>query len=182
MAAKRTLAATLFMTLDGVVEAPDKWSFPFWSDETGKFKLDELRATDALPPRTCDVRGVRGRLAGPEGRGGFRGPVQQHAQVRRLEDVEEARMEQLTPHQGRSGGGSLEAQTAAGPRHRDPRESDPHPIAPAARPDRRVSFASLSDRTRPRKASLRRSESGETEARRIGDVQQGRRQAGLPAR
>jgi len=44
----RTLAATLFMTLDGVVEAPDKWSFPFWSDETGKFKLDELRATDAL--------------------------------------------------------------------------------------------------------------------------------------
>lgn len=44
----RTLAATLFMTLDGVVEAPDKWSFPFWSDETGKFKLDEVRATDAL--------------------------------------------------------------------------------------------------------------------------------------
>ena len=44
----RTLAATLFMTLDGVVEAPDKWSFPFWSEETGKFKLDELRATDAL--------------------------------------------------------------------------------------------------------------------------------------
>ena len=48
MAAKRTLAATLFMTLDGVVEAHDKWSFPFWSEETGKFKLDELRATDAL--------------------------------------------------------------------------------------------------------------------------------------
>jgi dihydrofolate reductase len=36
------------MTLDGVVEAPDKWSFPFWSDESGKFKSDELRATDAL--------------------------------------------------------------------------------------------------------------------------------------
>jgi len=44
----RTLAATLFMTLDGVVEAPDKWSFPFWSEETGKFKLEELHATDAL--------------------------------------------------------------------------------------------------------------------------------------
>jgi dihydrofolate reductase len=36
------------MTLDGVVEAPEKWSFPFWSDETGKFKLAELRATGAL--------------------------------------------------------------------------------------------------------------------------------------
>jgi len=44
----RTLAATLFISLDGVVEAPDKWSFPFWGDETGKFKLDEVRATDAL--------------------------------------------------------------------------------------------------------------------------------------
>ena len=38
---------TEFMTLDGVIEAPHEWSFPYWSDETGKFKLDELLATDA---------------------------------------------------------------------------------------------------------------------------------------
>jgi dihydrofolate reductase len=44
----RTLAATLFVSLDGVVESPEKWSFPFWGDETQKFKVDELRATDAL--------------------------------------------------------------------------------------------------------------------------------------
>jgi len=44
----RTLAATLFISLDGVVESPEKWSFQFWNDETQKFKLDELRATDAL--------------------------------------------------------------------------------------------------------------------------------------
>ena len=44
----RTLAATLFMSLDGVVESPEKWSFPFWSDETQKFKLDETFASDAL--------------------------------------------------------------------------------------------------------------------------------------
>jgi dihydrofolate reductase len=48
MSPTRTLAATLFMSLDGVVESPEKWSFPFWSDETQKFKSDELRATDAL--------------------------------------------------------------------------------------------------------------------------------------
>jgi dihydrofolate reductase len=48
MPASRTLAATLFVSLDGVVESPEKWSFPFWGDETQKFKLDELRATDAL--------------------------------------------------------------------------------------------------------------------------------------
>jgi dihydrofolate reductase len=36
------------MSLDGVIESPEKWSFPFWGDETQKFKLDELRTTDAL--------------------------------------------------------------------------------------------------------------------------------------
>ena len=35
------------MTLDGVVESPQDWSFPYWSDETAKFKWDELLATDA---------------------------------------------------------------------------------------------------------------------------------------
>jgi dihydrofolate reductase len=42
------LAATLFVSLDGVVEAPDKWSFPFWDDGIGKFKHEETFASDAL--------------------------------------------------------------------------------------------------------------------------------------
>src|SRR3989442_15382658 len=48
MPGTRTLAATLFVSLDGVVKSPEKWSFPFWSEETQKFKLDETRASDAL--------------------------------------------------------------------------------------------------------------------------------------
>lgn len=44
----RKVFATEFLTLDGVMEAPDQWSFQFWSDESGTFKLDELLATDAL--------------------------------------------------------------------------------------------------------------------------------------
>src|SRR5213080_791205 len=44
----RTLAATLFVSLDSVVESPEKWSFPFWSEETQKFKFDETFASDAL--------------------------------------------------------------------------------------------------------------------------------------
>lgn len=36
-----------FMTLDGVMEAPEKWSFPFWNEEAAKFKTDELFASDA---------------------------------------------------------------------------------------------------------------------------------------
>jgi dihydrofolate reductase len=44
----RKLAATLFVSLDGVVESPEKWSLPYWDDEIAKFKLAETMATDAL--------------------------------------------------------------------------------------------------------------------------------------
>ena len=38
----------MFVSLDGVMEDPHKWSFPYWNDEIGKFKNDELFASDAL--------------------------------------------------------------------------------------------------------------------------------------
>ena len=41
------IVVTEFITLDGVVEAPHEWSFPYWTEETAKFKLAELRAADA---------------------------------------------------------------------------------------------------------------------------------------
>lgn len=40
------LVVTEYITLDGVMEAPNEWFFPYWSDEIAKFKLDELLATD----------------------------------------------------------------------------------------------------------------------------------------
>ena len=43
----RKVVATMFITLDGVIESPQDWSFPFWNDEIAKFKTDELFATDA---------------------------------------------------------------------------------------------------------------------------------------
>lgn len=44
----RKLIVTMFVTLDGVMEAPDKWSFPFWSNEIAKFKSEELFSSGAL--------------------------------------------------------------------------------------------------------------------------------------
>jgi dihydrofolate reductase len=44
----RKLIVTEFLTLDGVMEAPEKWSFKYWSDAVGKFKRDELFATGSL--------------------------------------------------------------------------------------------------------------------------------------
>jgi dihydrofolate reductase len=37
-----------FLTLDGVMEAPHQWSFPFWSEESANYKFEELFASDAL--------------------------------------------------------------------------------------------------------------------------------------
>lgn len=43
----RTLFATFYMTLDGVVEDPS-WSAPFWNDEIEAFKQEETDRSDAL--------------------------------------------------------------------------------------------------------------------------------------
>jgi dihydrofolate reductase len=43
----RKVVVAEFLSLDGVMEAPEKWSFQFWNDEMAKFKHDELFASDA---------------------------------------------------------------------------------------------------------------------------------------
>jgi dihydrofolate reductase len=42
------LVATEYLSLDGVFEEPGQWSGPFFNAEAGRFKWDELQASDAL--------------------------------------------------------------------------------------------------------------------------------------
>jgi dihydrofolate reductase len=42
------LVATEYLTLDGVFEEPGQWSGPWFNDEAGQFKWQELQASDAL--------------------------------------------------------------------------------------------------------------------------------------
>lgn len=44
----RNVALQMFMTLDGVIEAPEKWSGQFWDDEYESYSRDRLFASDAL--------------------------------------------------------------------------------------------------------------------------------------
>jgi dihydrofolate reductase len=44
----RRVVVSEFVSLDGVMEAPEKWHFQFWHEEMGKYKYDELFASDAL--------------------------------------------------------------------------------------------------------------------------------------
>ena len=41
------LVATEYVSLDGVFEEPGQWSHPFFDEEAGRFKWDELQAADA---------------------------------------------------------------------------------------------------------------------------------------
>lgn len=37
-----------FLTLDGVAEAPEKWSLKYWNDDLAAFKMQELQSAAAL--------------------------------------------------------------------------------------------------------------------------------------
>jgi hypothetical protein len=44
----KKIAAGLFISLDGVVEAPDQWHFPYFNDEMGAAVDAQLGAADTL--------------------------------------------------------------------------------------------------------------------------------------
>lgn len=67
----RKVFATEFLTLDGVMEAPDQWSFQFRNDEGGKYKLDELVASDALLLGRVTYEGFAASWPTMEGTGEF---------------------------------------------------------------------------------------------------------------
>ncbi|MDQ3791652.1 MAG: dihydrofolate reductase family protein [Actinomycetota bacterium] len=44
----RKIILSTYVSLDGVIEAPEKWSLKFWNDEHAKYAHDQLFASDAL--------------------------------------------------------------------------------------------------------------------------------------
>jgi dihydrofolate reductase len=44
----RKLIATQFASLDGFMDEPGTWTFPYWSDAIGQFKFEELVAAEAM--------------------------------------------------------------------------------------------------------------------------------------
>ena len=55
---KRLLVAE-FLSLDGVMEAPEKWSGPYWNDEIAKWKM-----SCSLPAHICWAERHTGFLLG----------------------------------------------------------------------------------------------------------------------
>jgi len=67
----RKVILSSYVTLDGVMEAPNEWSFQFWNDELAKFKYDELFASDALLIGRVTYQGFAAAWPTMEGTGEF---------------------------------------------------------------------------------------------------------------
>jgi dihydrofolate reductase len=65
------LVATEYISLDGVFEEPGHWSGPFFNDEAGQFKLNELQASDALLMGRHTYEGFSKAWPGMTGTGEF---------------------------------------------------------------------------------------------------------------
>ena len=88
------MVASLFLSLDGVMEAPETWHFPYF-DEAMEAAIGGVSSSD-VPPRPEDVRGVGGVLARPVARRESDGGAdQRRAQVRGLEDARRRRVGEL---------------------------------------------------------------------------------------
>ena len=68
------VVVSTYVTLDGVVEDPQDWLFPFWNEEVGRYAHDQLFASDALLVGRVTYDTIRGGLAHAFRPGRLRGP------------------------------------------------------------------------------------------------------------
>ncbi len=67
----RKVVASTYVTLDGYIDEPAKWSFQFWSQEAADFKARELAASDALLLGRLTYEGFAAAWPTMEGTGDF---------------------------------------------------------------------------------------------------------------
>ncbi|MGZ6314442.1 MAG: dihydrofolate reductase family protein [Candidatus Limnocylindrales bacterium] len=67
----RKVVASTYVTLDGYIDEPGNWSFPFWCDEAMEFKSKELFASDALLLGRITYEGFAAAWPTMEGTGQF---------------------------------------------------------------------------------------------------------------
>ena len=67
----RRVVASTYVTLDGYIDEPGRWSLPFWSREASDFKARELIASDALLLGRITYEGFAAAWPTMEGTGEF---------------------------------------------------------------------------------------------------------------
>ena len=175
----RKLVESTFVTLDGVIGAPQEWGPPYWDEEHAAYAREAAvrRRRPAARPR--DLRGLRRGVAGQNRRRLLR-PDQRHAEVRRLPHADRGDLER-DDHQGRCRGGGRAAQAAARREHSEVRHRRARPGAAGSRARRRAPPLGLSGSRRRRPTSHRGHRDDPPAARRHDDLRERHRRARLCA-
>ena len=138
----RKVVASEIVSLDGVVESPDKWHFPYFNDQMADAIGAAMAASDAMlmgrvlyeewaafwPNQDPNENPVAAQMNG----------VRKYV-VSGLDDPRGApRVAELHPVRGQRCRGDLQAQGAAGQGHLDIRQPYLGPVTAARRPPRRT--------------------------------------------
>lgn len=133
----RKIVAGLFMSLDGVVEAPDKWTFAYLQRRGGTSGWGSDGRVGHVVAGPSHVRGFRRLLARQDCQ---RRPVcrlhQQHPKGRRLQNSQGCRVAELPTDQQRCGEADHPTQAATRKEHLYHRKCHAGPIAAPREPPR----------------------------------------------
>ena len=118
----RKLIATFFVSLDGVVEAPQNWHFPYFNEEMGAVIGAAMSSSDAM---------LCGRVTYEEWAASW--PDSDNEMAAYMNNTPKynprrGRVAELAPARRRCPSGRRRAQAAARQGHRHVRERDPRPV------------------------------------------------------
>ena len=130
----RKIAAGLFISLDGVVESPEKWTGPYFNDQVGQAVGALMAGNDALLLGRATYEGFAAAFGGQSG--GMADQMNNTPKFVVSSTLTSAGWQNSalisgTPERCRQTDPRAEA--AAGPEHRHERELDPGRLATAAR-------------------------------------------------
>ena len=156
----RKITAGLFISLDGVVEAPDQWHFPYFNDEMGAAVDAMLSPAEIVLFGRVTYDWLRRRLAGPRGgrRGGrrLRQEARGRPQDRRVAPAARLHVAELGAARGRPRRGRGRAERRIRRAYRPERLDLGRPSAAGRRPPRRAAPPRAPDRGAEGHAPLRR--------------------------
>ncbi len=170
----RKITAGLFVALDGVVEAPDQWHFPYFNDEMGAAVDGQLGAADTILLGRNTYDSFAGAWPDREAGGDEDAEFAKKLGDTRKIVVSRQNLEftwrnsELAQGRPRRGGCGVEERTRR--RHRDERLRVGGPAAAGRRTARRTASAGAPDRGRQGHAPVRRGRVDPIETLVVSDV------------
>ena len=96
----RKIVAGLIMSLDGVVEDPGQWHFPYLNDEFGAAVGAQMEAADTMLLGRVTYQGFAEYWPAAGRRRAVGGAHEHHPEARRLHDAENGRVAELSSIEG----------------------------------------------------------------------------------